>query len=36
MKWTEAAKQLADTVTVNAPEWHDAVSNTPRHHLVPR
>ncbi|MFJ6214569.1 methyltransferase domain-containing protein [Streptomyces sp. NPDC092296] len=36
MKWTDAAKRLADTVTANAPEWHEAVRNTPRHHLVPR
>ncbi|MGK5626956.1 methyltransferase domain-containing protein [Streptomyces sp. URMC 123] len=34
--WTEAAKALADKVTVEAPEWHDAVSNTPRHLLIPR
>ncbi|AJT64866.1 hypothetical protein T261_3196 [Streptomyces lydicus] len=34
--WTEAARALADKVTAEAPEWHDAVSNTPRHLLVPR
>ncbi|MGW7008652.1 methyltransferase domain-containing protein [Streptomyces sp. NPDC054933] len=36
MSWKSAATVLADAVTANAPEWHDAVSNTPRHHLVPR
>ncbi|MFC4032621.1 methyltransferase domain-containing protein [Streptomyces polygonati] len=35
-EWTEAAKALADKVTAEAPAWHDAVSNTPRHLLVPR
>ncbi|MFG2777763.1 methyltransferase domain-containing protein [Streptomyces prunicolor] len=35
-KWTEAAKTLADKVTGDTPAWHDAVSNTPRHLLVPR
>ncbi|UXY29468.1 methyltransferase domain-containing protein [Streptomyces sp. HUAS TT20] len=35
-KWTDAAKVLADEVTANATAWHDAVSNTPRHLLVPR
>ncbi|MFG3493582.1 methyltransferase domain-containing protein [Streptomyces sp. NPDC047928] len=34
--WTEAAHALADKVTADAPAWHDAVSNTPRHRLVPR
>ncbi|MFC5802130.1 methyltransferase domain-containing protein [Streptomyces formicae] len=34
--WTEAAKALADKVAAEAPEWHDAVSNTPRHLLIPR
>ena len=34
--WTEAAKALADKVTGDTPAWHDAVSNTPRHLLVPR
>ncbi|MFD3562156.1 methyltransferase domain-containing protein [Streptomyces sp. NPDC058686] len=34
--WTEAAKALADKVTAAAPAWHDAVSKTPRHLLVPR
>ncbi|MGW0545439.1 methyltransferase domain-containing protein, partial [Streptomyces griseoincarnatus] len=34
--WTGAAKVLADKVTANAPGWHEAVSNTPRHKLVPR
>ncbi|WP_263168966.1 methyltransferase domain-containing protein [Streptomyces sp. SCSIO ZS0520] len=34
--WAEAAEALADTVTADAPAWHDAVSNTPRHRLVPR
>jgi protein-L-isoaspartate O-methyltransferase len=34
--WTEAAKALADKVTADAPEWHEAVSATPRHLLVPR
>ncbi|MGX1854163.1 methyltransferase domain-containing protein [Streptomyces sp. NPDC055299] len=34
--WTEAAKELADKVTAGAPEWHDSVSNTPRHRLIPR
>lgn len=33
--WTEAAKALADKVTADAPAWHDAVSSTPRHRLVP-
>lgn len=35
-QWTEAAKALADKVTAESPAWHDAVSNTPRHLLVPR
>ncbi len=34
--WTEAAETLADNVTARAPEWHRAVSETPRHLLVPR
>ncbi|MEV6401200.1 methyltransferase domain-containing protein, partial [Streptomyces sp. NPDC051907] len=34
--WNEAAKVLADKVTAEAPEWHDAVCATPRHLLVPR
>ncbi|WP_416970261.1 methyltransferase domain-containing protein [Streptomyces sp. 4F14] len=34
--WAEAARALADKVTADAPEWHDAVSRTPRHLLVPR
>ncbi|MGW6194819.1 methyltransferase domain-containing protein [Kribbella sp. NPDC055110] len=34
--WTEAARKLADQVTAAAPEWHDSVSSTPRHQLVPR
>ncbi|MFJ5707589.1 methyltransferase domain-containing protein [Streptomyces sp. NPDC093105] len=34
--WTTAATTLADKVTAGAPAWHDAVSNTPRHQLVPR
>lgn len=34
--WTEAARKLADRVTAAAPEWHDSVSSTPRHQLVPR
>ncbi len=34
--WTEAARALADKVTANAPEWHEAISATPRHRLVPR
>lgn len=34
--WTGAAKTLADKVTADAPAWHEAVSNTPRHRLVPR
>ncbi|MFE2292742.1 methyltransferase domain-containing protein [Streptomyces sp. NPDC059452] len=34
--WTGAAKALADKVTADAPAWHDGVSNTPRHLLVPR
>ncbi|MEU5686647.1 methyltransferase domain-containing protein [Streptomyces venezuelae] len=34
--WTDAARALADKVTANAPEWHEAVSRTPRHQLVPR
>ncbi|WP_327636475.1 methyltransferase domain-containing protein [Kribbella sp. NBC_00482] len=34
--WTEAARKLADEVTAAAPEWHDSVSSTPRHQLVPR
>ncbi|MBC3844519.1 methyltransferase domain-containing protein [Streptacidiphilus sp. 4-A2] len=35
MNWQEAAKRLADEVTAAAPQWHEAVSNTPRHHLIP-
>lgn len=34
--WTDAARQLADEVTAAAPEWHNSVSSTPRHQLVPR
>ncbi|MEV6266704.1 methyltransferase domain-containing protein [Kribbella sp. NPDC051936] len=34
--WTDAARKLADQVTATAPEWHDSVSSTPRHQLVPR
>ncbi|QES42332.1 protein-L-isoaspartate(D-aspartate) O-methyltransferase [Streptomyces venezuelae] len=34
--WTDAARALADKVTADAPGWHEAVSNTPRHKLVPR
>lgn len=34
--WTDAARKLADEVTAAAPEWHDSVSSTPRHQLVPR
>ncbi|MGW6529828.1 methyltransferase domain-containing protein [Streptomyces venezuelae] len=34
--WTDAARALADKVTANAPEWHEAVSHTARHQLVPR
>ncbi|MEV0266525.1 methyltransferase domain-containing protein [Streptomyces sp. NPDC050617] len=34
--WAEAASALADEVTVGAPDWHEAVSSTPRHLLVPR
>ncbi|MFI6683080.1 methyltransferase domain-containing protein [Streptomyces sp. NPDC050485] len=34
--WTDAANALADKVTTDAPAWHDAVRNTPRHQLVPR
>jgi protein-L-isoaspartate O-methyltransferase len=34
--WTEAAKALADKAAANAAEWHEAVSATPRHLLVPR
>jgi len=34
--WSEAARKLADQVTADAPEWHDAVCATPRHLLVPR
>lgn len=34
--WAGSAKALADQVTADAPAWHDAVSNTPRHQLVPR
>ncbi|TKK76058.1 methyltransferase domain-containing protein [Kribbella jiaozuonensis] len=34
--WTEAARKLADEVTPAGPEWHDSVSSTPRHQLVPR
>ncbi|MDI3407948.1 methyltransferase domain-containing protein [Streptomyces cavernicola] len=33
--WGEAAKALADQVTAGAAEWHEAVSATPRHLLVP-
>lgn len=36
MTWERAAKQLAGRVTGQAPEWHEAVSSTPRHELVPR
>ncbi|WP_159042136.1 methyltransferase domain-containing protein [Streptomyces sp. TP-A0875] len=35
-RWSEAARALADKVTANAAEWHEAVSVTPRHLLVPR
>lgn len=35
-QWTEAASALADEVTSGAPDWHKAVSHTPRHLLVPR
>jgi protein-L-isoaspartate O-methyltransferase len=35
-QWTEAASELADKVTADAHDWHEAVSNTPRHLLVPR
>jgi protein-L-isoaspartate O-methyltransferase len=34
--WTDAARKLAEEVTAAAPEWHDSVSSTPRHRLVPR
>lgn len=34
--WHDAAHELADKVAADAPEWHEAVSNTPRHLLVPR
>ncbi|MFD4999776.1 methyltransferase domain-containing protein [Streptomyces buecherae] len=34
--WSEAARALADKVAANALEWHEAVSKTPRHLLVPR
>ncbi|MFB1043291.1 methyltransferase domain-containing protein [Streptomyces chrestomyceticus] len=34
--WAAAAEVLADDVTTDAPAWHDAVCNTPRHRLVPR
>ncbi|TDW92166.1 MULTISPECIES: methyltransferase domain-containing protein [Kribbella] len=34
--WTDAARKLADEITAAAPEWHDSVSSTPRHQLVPR
>ncbi|MFE7120946.1 methyltransferase domain-containing protein [Streptomyces sp. NPDC057654] len=34
--WAEAASVLADEVTADAPDWREAVSNTPRHVLVPR
>lgn len=34
--WTEAATKLATEVTGLAPSWHEAVSSTPRHLLVPR
>lgn len=34
--WTDAARKLAEDVTATAPEWHDSVSSTPRHQLVPR
>ncbi|MCQ8192172.1 methyltransferase domain-containing protein [Streptomyces rugosispiralis] len=34
--WTDAARALADKVTANAAEWHEAVSVTPRHLLVPQ
>jgi protein-L-isoaspartate O-methyltransferase len=34
--WHEAARALADKVAADAPDWHEAVSNTPRHLLVPR
>lgn len=34
--WTAAARQLAVQVAAEAPEWYDAVADTPRHLLVPR
>ncbi|MEV0282425.1 methyltransferase domain-containing protein [Streptomyces sp. NPDC050610] len=34
--WAEAASALADEVAVDAPDWHEAVSSTPRHLLAPR
>jgi protein-L-isoaspartate O-methyltransferase len=34
--WRQAATALADKVTAAAPDWHRAVSDTPRHLLVPR
>ncbi|WP_432947219.1 methyltransferase domain-containing protein [Kribbella sp. CA-253562] len=34
--WTDAARKLAEEITAAAPEWHDSVSSTPRHQLVPR
>ncbi|WP_217145619.1 methyltransferase domain-containing protein, partial [Streptomyces sp. AC627_RSS907] len=33
--WGDAARALADKVAANALEWHEAVSETPRHLLVP-
>jgi protein-L-isoaspartate O-methyltransferase len=35
-RWAEAATALADKATADAHDWHEAVSNTPRHLLVPR
>jgi protein-L-isoaspartate O-methyltransferase len=35
-QWRDAAGKLAARVTASAPEWHAAVSATPRHVLVPR
>jgi protein-L-isoaspartate O-methyltransferase len=36
MDWSDAARKLADSVTTDAPEWHEAVSSTPRHSLILR
>lgn len=36
LDWRPRAASLADNVTADAPQWRDAVAETPRHLLVPR